>query len=204
MKKSYRLLGKKITLLIITASAVSCAVSPFINVNYKLSEPSHIPGRQQVYVDFKDYRSDRTFLGKEAQSHFKYFNGRFHLFIDHKDGNKEYTGSYDLKTIFKEALGLRLRNQGVQVVKAKSENSIVMEVELKKFALELIGNNWITSIAYSAQLVHVKGACLVENISVTAERYKIWGRKEAEKTLSEAVSDAVNKLDFQHLFEKCI
>jgi len=204
MKNHHRLLRKLFTLLIIAALAAACAINPYINVNYKLSEPSDILARQQVYIDFKDVRSDQAFLGKEAQSHFKHFNGSFHLFIDHNDRNKKFTGSYDLKNLFLETLNLRLRNHGVQFVKTKSENSTVMEIELKKFTLDLKGKNWITSIEYSVRLLYGKGAYVGENISATAERHKIWRRKEAEKTLSEAITDVVNKLDIQRLFEKSV
>jgi hypothetical protein len=202
MEKNYRLLGKIFALLIISACAAGCAVNPYINANYRLSEPFDIPDRQKVYIDFKDVRSDQIFLGKEAQSHFAEFTGRFQLFIDHNDKSKKFVGVYDLNGLFKETLNLRLHKHGVRVLKTKNENSHVMEIELKEFTLDLRGKNWITSIAYAARLLYGKAAYVGENISVTAERQKIWGRKDAEKTLSEAITDAINKLDIQRLFEK--
>ncbi|MFC1885798.1 hypothetical protein ACFLZM_01905 [Thermodesulfobacteriota bacterium] len=202
MENFHRLLGKFFALLIITALVFGCAITPFMNVNYKSSEPSDIFDGQKVYIDFKDVRSDQAFLGKEAQSYLKYFNGRFHLMIDRNDKKKKSAGSYGLKNLFRETLNLRLRHHGVQIVEIKSEKTTVMEIKLKKFTLDLKSNYWITSIEYAARLVYGKGGYVGENISATAERLKIWGKKEAEKTLSVAITDAVNKLDIQRLFEK--
>lgn len=201
MKKNHQLFGTLLALLFAVFVA-GCAISPYLNLTYKHSEPSYILAGQRVFIDLKDVRSDQAFLGKKAESHLKHFIGKFHLFIDHDGRNNEFTGTYDLKRLFKKLLIFRLRNQGVQVAKTKSENSMVMEIELKKFTLDLKDNNWITSIDYAARMVHGKGSYVAENISVTAERYKIWRRKEAEKILSEAITDAVNKLDVQRLFEK--
>ena len=202
MRNYCRLLGKMFMLLIIAVLIGGCAVVPYINVNYNFSEPSDSLGGHQVYIDFKDGRSDQTILGKDTQSYFKDFNGKFHLFIVQDDKDKEFKGSYDLKNLFKEAMSFRLTNYGAQVVKTRTENSAMLEIELKKFALNLKDKRWITSVEYAARLVYAKDAYVGETISATAERQKIWGRKDAEKTLSEAITDTVNKLNIPRLFEK--
>jgi hypothetical protein len=202
MKHHHRLSGKIFMLSVFAALAVGCAVSPHINVDYKLFGPSDIPVGQKVYIDFKDVRSDHAFLGKEAKAHFEHFNGIFHLYIDRNDKKEEFTGSYDLKGLVKKTLSFRLRNHGVEIVKTNNKDSTVMEIELKQFILDLKDGSWITSIEFAARLAYGTDSYVSENISATAERYKIWGRKEAEKTISDAISEAVNKLDIQRFFKK--
>ena len=195
---------KRLFFLILSALAIGCAKSPYIHVNYIPPASMDAFAGQKVYIDFKDIRTDKTFLEKEAHSYFKEFNGRFYLFVDYGDENKKFSGNYELQTLFKETLRIRLKRHGVTVLPTKTDKYPVMEIELKKFVLTLKDKRWIASMEYAARLMYGRSAYVGENISATAERQRILGRGEAEKVLSEAVTDAVNKLDIQRLFEKAV
>jgi hypothetical protein len=188
--------------MILGALVSGCGVNPYINVNYQIPKPSDMLSGRKVYLEFKDVRTDKTILMKGQAEHFKHFRGRFNLFSGHTEQNMKFVGNYDLEDMFTAAFKKRFENLGVSVLQTKRENAAVLVITLNQCILDFEDKKWIARVRYTARLMLGNGDYVGETVSGTAERLKIFGRKEAEKALSEVVTDTVNELDIQRLFQK--
>jgi uncharacterized lipoprotein YajG len=117
--------------------AVSCATSsPYINVRYQLPPPSEQPKIKAVFVEFKDVRTDKAFLGKGAKNYFKDFSGYFSLYIAKENMKDELMGAYNVESLFKEALKRRLETMGINVIAVQKKDVPVLELVLERFYLD--------------------------------------------------------------------
>jgi len=78
----------------------------------------------------------------------------------------------------------------------------VIEIDLKKFFLDLVDRKWVAEISYEARLIKNNKLLATETISGNAERFKMFPQSDAEKVLGEIFTDVVNKLDFGKLFQQ--
>ena len=77
-----------------------------------------------------------------------------------------------------------------------------IEFVLNRFVLDLKARKWILTMSYQTILKENGDLVLSESISGTAERVKVVGSRDAEKLISELISDTINKVDITKLFQK--
>jgi uncharacterized lipoprotein YajG len=157
----------------------SCATRSYINVNYQLPLSSYDLKGKKVFLEIKDMRTHQAVFTEQASTKFKNFTGRFET-----------------------AFSKRLENMGIEILTEQKETEPVIEIDLKKFILDLADGKWIAEISYEARLIKENRLLARETISANAKRYKWRSQGDVEKVLGEIFTDLVNDLDFVKLFQQ--
>lgn len=172
----------------------ACSSSQFLKVHYQL--PAEAPALEGITVNlsFKDMRRNKAILSKAAREDLSDFSDTFTLVSGPVDSEGKLLGVYDLESLVKEIFSQRLQHSGVKVVD-KKDSSVQLEITLKKFRLDLISRKYIFNMGYQLNLYKNGKHVASESISGNAERLKTLGSREADKVISELVTDMVNRLD---------
>jgi hypothetical protein len=146
-------------------------------------------------------RNKDVFLTESAKKSLKGFKGSFSLVVLREDGSGNLVGAYDLNSLLIEVFKQRLENDGMQVIAAQDSADPTLVIQLKKLELDLTGRKWIIRMGYQARLEDSGKLLASESINGSAERLKVIGKSDAEKIISELLTDMVNKLDLVKLFQ---
>ncbi len=184
-----------LTLMVITGIfAGACTQSQFLKVHYQLPPERDTLENISVQLSFTDKRRNKAILSHAARKDLPDFTGNFTLVVGPAEEDGKLLGVYDLDTLFKETFRQRLQYAGVKVVEGKDSNAEI-EIALKEFRLDLKTRKWFFNMSYQLDLI--KGDKLVasEKINGSAERLKTYGERDANKVISELVTDMINRLD---------
>ena len=181
--------------------AGACASKPFLKVQYQLPSPSSTLEGKKVNLAVSDMRGEKAFLTENAGKSLKNFNETFSLVVLAEDGSGNLAGVYDIVPLFTEVFQQRLKNEGIQVAAVADDAIPELKIEITEFQLDLASRKWVVSINYQASLLDSGGLLSKESVSGEAERLKVTGKSDAEKILTELLSDMVNKLNLVRLFQ---
>ncbi len=202
MKKTFHNSLLLFPVMLIGVLVLACATKSYINVNYRLPLSSYDLKGKKVFLEIKDMRSDKAIFGEKAKTKFKNFTGLF-LFSLSKGEQKDYViGAFYLPSLFEAAFSRRLENMGIEILTEQKETEPVIEIDLKKFILDLADRKWVAEISYEARLIKENRLLARETISGNAKRYKLLSQGDVEKVLGEIFTDLVNNLDFRKLFQQ--
>ncbi|MGD8762027.1 MAG: hypothetical protein PVG87_06960 [Desulfobacteraceae bacterium] len=188
-------------LALLAANFWSCAPSNLLRVHYQLPTKSDSLAGKQILLTYTDAREQKTILSKSAQEDLRDFSGSFTLVVVQDSGDEKLLGAYDLSALLKEAFKQRIHQSGLQVTE-KIQLKHQIEFVLNRFVLDLEARKWILTMSYQTILKESGDLVLSESISGTAERVKMVGSRDAEKLISELISDTINKVDITKLFQK--
>ena len=190
-------------LLIMTGLTGACTSDkPFLIVNYQLPSSSQALAGRRVSLAVTDVREDKAFLSESARKSLLTFNNTYSLVVLKEDGSGNLIGIYDLNALMAEIFRQRLTNMGMQVAPSAESADYELEIKLKEFKLDLANLKWVVSMNYQADLVKDGSVRAMETISGSAERLKLRAKNDAEKVLSELLTDMANKLDLTKLFQQ--
>jgi uncharacterized lipoprotein YajG len=191
-------------ILIIAAVAMAtsfCAPKNFLVVNYQLPAEPEVPTKPSVSLVIKDSREDPAIVTRTAKTVLKDFHGNFALIVDRENENSRLVGAFSLHSLIRELFKHRLENAGVRVAAEEESREIVVEIILKAFKLDFVERKWVINMTYQANLLKQDRFVSGETITGSAERLRIAGSKEAEKVVGELITDVVNRLNLNTLFE---
>jgi uncharacterized lipoprotein YajG len=180
----------------------ACASKPFLKVQYQLPSSSTALTGETISLTISDLRKDRAFLSSNAKKSIKNFNDIYSLVVVRDDRDGDLLGAYDLDSLLREIFKQRLENEGGQVLATAENANASLAIQLKVFNLDIVDRKWTLRMGYQASLSRNKGILAKESVNGSAERLKVMGKTDAEKILGELVSDMVNRLDVEKLFEK--
>ena len=187
--------------LVLAFFAGACTSKPFLKVQYQLPSPSSTLAGKKVTLAVSDMREEKAFLTENARKSLKDFDETFSLVVLAEDGSGNLTGVYDIVPLFTEVFQHRLINEGIQVVEVADNPTPQLEIEITEFQLDLADRKWVVSISCRASLSDSGDILSKESVSGEAERLKVTGKSDAEKVLTELLSDLVNKLNLVRLFQ---
>jgi len=188
--------------LVATLFLAACASKPFLKVQYQLpASPKALAG-EEVALTITDIRKDAAFLTANAKKSLKNFNNTYSLVVLNNDGSGNLIGAYDLNSLLREIFRQRLENEGVKVAVSDEAGEMQLEIQLKEFSLDIVKRKWMLRMGYQAGLSKDTGPVARESVNGSAERLKVMGKSDAEKIMGELVSDMVNKLDVEKLFQQ--
>jgi hypothetical protein len=179
----------------------SCAPSNLLRVHYQLPAKSDSLAGKQIFLTFKDAREKKTLLSESAREDLRDFSGSFTLVVVQESGDEKLLGAYNLSTLLEEAFKQRLQQSGLQVTD-KIQLKHQIDFVLNRFVLDLEARKWILTMSYQTILKEDGNLVISESISGTAERMKVVGSRDAEKIISELISDTINKADISKLFQQ--
>ncbi len=186
-------------LLILIAA---CSPKPFLIVNYQLPESADSLEGIQTSLRILDVRENKAFLSANAKKSLKRFNGTYSLVVIQADKSGNLLGLYQVDALMAEVFKQRLNSHGVQVPATPDNTPNTLEIKLKQFKLDLVGQKWIVTMNYQANLLRNGQPVASESVDGSAERLKVTGKGDAEKLLGELITDMVNKLDVKTIFER--
>jgi uncharacterized lipoprotein YajG len=190
-------------LLIMTVLIVACSADkPFLIVHYQLPSSSQAMEGQKVSLTVTDIRQNKAFLSESAKKSLLTFNDTYSLVVTKQDGSGNLRGIYDLEALLTEIFRQRLANMGMQVTPSAESAEHELEIRLKEFKLDLADQKWVVSMNYQAELKKNESVRAIETINGSAERLKLRTKIDAEKVLSELLTDMANKLDLANLFQQ--
>ena len=188
-------------LVFLAAIFWSCAPSNLLRVHYQLPAKSDSLAGKQIFLTFKDAREKKTMLSESAREDLRDFSGSFTLVVVRESGDEKLLGAYNLSTLLEEAFKQRLQQSGLQVTD-KIQLKHQVDFVLNRFVLDLEARKWILTMSYQTILKEDGYLAISESISGTAERMKVVGSRDAEKIISELISDTINKVDITNLFQQ--
>jgi uncharacterized lipoprotein YajG len=180
----------------------ACASKPFLKVQYQLPSSSTALTGETISLTISDLRKDRAFLSSNAKKSIKNFNDIYSLVVVRDDRDGDLLGAYDLDSLLREIFKQRLENEGGQVLATAENANASLAIQLKVFNLDIVDRKWTLRMGYQASLSRNKGILAKESVNGSAERLKVMGKTDGEKILGERVSEMVNRLDVEKLFEK--
>ena len=188
--------------LLIGSLVTSCGTKSYINVSYRLPLSSVDLKGKRVFLEIKDVRSHQAVFSETAKTKFKNFTGLFLLSLSENEKNDYVAGAFDLPSLFETAFSKRLEHMGIEILTEQKETEPVIEIDLKKFLLDLADRKWIAQISYEVRLMKENRILARETISANAKRYKWRSQGDVEKVLGEIFTDLINNLDFIKLFQR--
>lgn len=190
-------------LLIMTGLTGACTSDkPFLIVHYQLPSSSQALEGKRLSLAVEDIREDKSFLSESAKKSLRMFDNTYSLVVLKEDGSGNLAGIYDLNALIAEIFKQRLANVGIQVEPSVETADYELEIKLKEFKLDLADRKWVASMNYQADLVKDGRVRAMETINGSAERLKVMTKSDAEKVLSELMTDMANKLDLARLFQQ--
>ena len=193
---------KLIFIIVFVAITTSfCASKNFLVVNYQLPSEKVIAKESAVSITFDDQRTDRTLVSKSAKMALKDFSGNFALIVASGKKDERLVGAFSLSSLLKTIFKQRLENAGMQVASDDHSRQTVLEIILKKFKIDLVDRKWIVHMTYQANYLKQNQFVTGQTITGSAERLRVVGSKDAEKVIGELISDAVNRLNLDELFQ---
>ena len=199
-------LGQKLILFTVAFNLAiftgACSSKPFLKVHYQLPSTSQMLDGQKVSLSVADARKNSAFLTQPAKKSLKGFKGTFSLVVLREDGSGDLVGAYELSSLLTEVFRQRLEASGLQVITAGDSDAPVLEILVKEFNLDLASRKWIVTMNYQARLKKAMDLLASESVNGSAERLKVVGKSDAEKIMSELLTDMVNKLDLAKLFQQ--
>ena len=187
--------------LILAFLAGACTSKPFLKVQYQLPSPSSTLEVKQVSLTVSDMRIKETLVTETARKSLRDFKGGFSLVVLREDGSGDLRGAYDLVSLFSEVFQQRLKNEGIQATTVADSTLPELKIEITEFQIDYVDRKWIVGMNYKASLLDNGKLLSKESVSGQAERLKVMGKKDAEKILSELLTDVVNKLNLVGLFQ---
>ena len=182
--------------------AAACTPKPFLKVQYQLPSPSSNLEGKKVALMVSDVREERVLLTENARKSLDNFNETFSLVILRENGSGNLIGIYDFVPLLTEVFRKRLKNEGIQSA-ALAENTLPeLKIEIAEFQLDIVDQKWVVRMNYRASLLDNGSLLSKESVSGAAERLKVMGKSDAEKILSELLTDMVNKLNLANLFQQ--
>ena len=188
--------------LILLILAAGCSSKPFLVVHYQLPEPSDTSEVRDISLTVSDIRENKAFLSESAKKSLRNFNDTYSLVVQKTDGSGNLLGIYEIDALLSEVFKKRLENRGMQVTAPGDQTEYELVIKLKEFKLDLVGQKWIISMNYQADLTKNYDLRAMESVSGNAERLKVISESDAEKVLGELLTDMVNKLDLANLFQQ--
>lgn len=187
--------------LFIVFLIASCATVPELRVEYRVPAKTDVLKGEEIFLDFKDARTNKEILREGAKTEFKGFSGNIALSLAYGEEKGFRTGLYDLRSLFLEIFNKRLTNLGMKVIPKRQSDQAHMVIVLKEFTLDLEKRKWIARMSYEARSLRDNKVLRKETISGQADQMKIMGRAQADKVMGEILTDLVNRLDVVKLLQ---
>ncbi len=179
----------------------SCATGSVLNVTYQLPGSGAPLSLPEIGLAVEDARSERTLFTPRARQELEEVSEVFALTVAAPGRETELRGAFPLEPLFQEILRLRLEQAGIRIARTPVPQARLV-LALQEFRLDFGDRRWTASIAFETRLE--RGATVASRQSVrgSAERMMLRRKVDAEKVLSEILTDAVNQLDLAGLLRQ--
>ena len=189
-------------LCLAAAWLAACASNSVLGITYRVPETATRPAARTVTLAFEDERPSDGFLTPRARDEMEGFSNAFALTVTQPGRPGELKGAFELAPLFREVLRARLEGAGIRIAATGAAADAQFKFVLKEFTLDFGDRKWSSRMAYEALLLRDGATLSRQTVSGSAERLKLMGKSEAEKVVSELVTDTINQMDVATLFKQ--
>ncbi|MDR0881262.1 MAG: hypothetical protein LBP55_01765 [Candidatus Adiutrix sp.] len=152
-----------------------------------------------IFLVVNDKRSTNDLVGPAAREKGLFEElkgGRFDLKVTQPNGSTVIETNLAAPEAVQVATSRRLQSQGVTATNLRAAAQLTMEVNIEQMNIDLSGSDLVATVALSTAIYRDATGVAKSNTTATANRMKIIGGTGGATVLSEALSQALNDLDF--------
>ncbi len=190
-----------VLILFVALASYSCTSKNYLVVHYQLPSETLTVRETQISLILKDQRVEQAVVTESAKKALKDFEGNFALIVASDNQNERLMGAFSLSSMMKTIFKQRFENAGIRVSQETESQPTAVEIIVKEFKLDLVKRKWVVQITYQANLLEQNRFVSGQTITGNAERLRVVGSKDAEKVIGELITDAVNRLNLDELFQ---
>jgi len=189
---------KLAALALALAFLAACLASKSMRVVYTI-EPAAPLKNYTLFLVVNDGRAISDLVGPAARDRglFQELRAdRFDLRIIIPDGSEVIMTNLPTAAAVKEAVSRRLAGRGLIVTAQRSAAQLTAEVDIRAFNLDVADGDLMATVSLSVKIYRDPSAMTSSDTHVVSNRLKLLGGLGGDKVLSEALTRAVNDLDF--------
>ena len=190
---------KKLSALALAlAFLAACLGAKSMRVVYTI-EPAAPLKNYTLYLVVNDGRAISDLVGPAARDRglFQELRAdRFDLRIIIPDGSEVIMTNLPTSAAVKEAVRRRLAGRGLVVTAQRPAAQLTAEVDIRAFNLDVADGDLVATVSLSVKIYRDPSAVTSSDTHVVANRLKLPGGLGGDKVLSDALTRAVNDLDF--------
>ena len=189
---------KGAVLILALALMFACLGAKSMQVVYTIN-PAATLKNYTVFLVINDRRAVQDLVGPAArnQEMFQELQAdRFDLKIKIPDGSEVTITNLPTKLAVQEAVSRRLTSQGVTVTAQRLAAQLTVEVDIRTLNLDVAGGDLVATVSLTTRVYREASDGSAFDTFVTSNRPKLLGGMGGDKVLSEALTQAVNDLDF--------
>jgi uncharacterized lipoprotein YajG len=187
--------------ILVIMTTTHCTSKNYLVVNYRLPSETAVVEETEVSLIFEDQRGEQAIVSQNAKEALEDFSGNFALIVAGDNKDEQLIGAFSLSSMIKTIFKQRLEHAGIRVAPEDQNQPTAVEIILKEFKLDLVKQKWIVQMAYQANLLKDGRFVAGETVTGNAERLRVVASKDAEMILGELITDAVNRLNLDALFQ---
>jgi len=180
----------------------ACSSIAYVQLNDRLPAKASALDGKKVFLTVEDERKTKDFAARGVKREFDNFSESLAYSLSEGAGPGLRMGLYDVPSLVKEAIRLRVENEGAEIVVDKKAAHAELVFALKEFSLDLVERKWKVRLGYEARLVK-NGTVLARQVATgEAERLKIMGTDQADAVVADLFADVMNRLNLPKLFQE--
>lgn len=185
-------------LILPLAFLTACVGSKAMEVTYTVRSATGLKD-YTVYLVVNDKRSSNDLIGPAARDKGLFEElraGRFDLKVTMPNGSAVTMTNLSATEAVREAASRRLQSQGVTTTSQRSAAHLTVEVNIDQMNIDSIGTDLVATVGLSTAIYRDASGVSKSNTRATSNRMKLIGGTGGASVLSEALSQAMNDLDF--------
>lgn len=198
MKGYVRGLALILSLPVLMLVLSACVSSKSMEVTY-IVRSAEILKSYTVYLVVNDKRHTNDLVGPEAKQRGMFEElkgGHFDLRVELPTGSKVIMTNMSTIEAVREAANRRLTSQGVTSTNIRAAAQLTMEVNIDDLYIDVIEGDLVATVALSTAIYREADSVAKSNAHATSNRMKLIGGTGGAGVLSEALTQAMNDLDF--------
>ena len=189
---------KALALILPMVFLAACVMTKPMQVTYTVRSAASLKD-YTVYLVVNDKRSTNDLVGPAAREK-KLFeelrSGRFDLKVNMPNGSSVTMTNLSAIEAVKEAAARRLQSQGVATTEHKSAAHLTVEVNIEVMNIDLQESDLVATVDLNTRIYRDANSAANANARATSNRMKLIGGTGGSTVLSDALSQAMNDLDF--------
>jgi uncharacterized lipoprotein YajG len=180
------------------AALAACLGPKSMRVVYTINPAAALKG-YTVFLVVNDRRPIQDLVGPTARGlnlFSELLNDRFDLQIKIPDGSEVIMTNLPTAVAVREAVSRRLTARGAVVTAQRPAAQLTVEVDIRAFNLDVAGGDLAGTVNLVARVYRDASGVTSSDTLVTANRMKLLGGMGGDRVLSEALTQAINDLDF--------
>ena len=152
-----------------------------------------------VFLAVNDRRALQDLVGPTARNQglFQELRAdRFDLKIIRPDGSEITITQLSTPEAVKEAVSRRLASRSVVVTAQRSAAQLTVEVDIQTLSLDVVDGDLVATVNLTGRVYRDASSVTSSEARVNSNRIKLLGGMGGSRVLSEALTQAVNDLDF--------